>query len=52
MQIYSSNSNNSVQTEVTAVALSCTEKEIFSGSNRGIINVWDMETAKRRKYTI
>lgn len=49
MQVYSGNSNNNVQTEVTAVALSCTEKEIFSGSNRGIINVWDMETAKGTK---
>jgi WD40 repeat protein len=49
MQVYSSSSNNSVPTEVTAVALSCNEKEIYSGSNRGIINLWDMETAKRIK---
>lgn len=26
--------------------MSCIEKEIFSGTNRGIINIWDMETAK------
>ena len=45
-QSYGSQNNHNVPTEVTAVSLSSTEKEIYSGTNRGIINVWDMETAK------
>ncbi len=42
---YFTSSGNNIQTEVT-VALSCTEKEIFSGTNRDITNIWDMESAK------
>lgn len=38
----SPNSNN-IQAEISGVALSINEKEIFSGSNRGIIHVWNME---------
>ena len=46
MQKFTTNSSGNVQPEVSAVAVSWEETSIFSGSNRGIINVWDILSAK------
>ena len=38
--------NQASQTEVSALTFTVDENGIVSGSNRGIINIWDLETAK------
>ena len=46
IQKFTTSSSGNVQPEVSAVAVSWEETSIFSGSNRGIINVWDILSAK------
>lgn len=46
MQTFNSAANNTVQSEVSAVAISWDETCIISGSSRGIINVWDVLEGK------
>ncbi|CAD8142562.1 unnamed protein product [Paramecium pentaurelia] len=42
----SSQNNSNAQVEVARICFSFCEAEIFSGSNRGIINVWDVENKR------
>ena len=46
MQNFTSNTNANIQSEVSAVAINWEEDIIFSGSNRGIINIWDINSGK------
>jgi katanin p80 WD40 repeat-containing subunit B1 len=47
IQSFSSSSvASSAQVEVSAICFGPTEEELFSGSNRGIINIWDVVTCK------
>ncbi|CAD8067805.1 unnamed protein product [Paramecium sonneborni] len=41
-----SQNNSNSQVEVASICFSFCEEEIFSGSNRGIINVWDVENKR------